>query len=53
MLRKKGYPLPAVDLIIAAQAHNRGLVLVTLDKYFEILKKEAVPELKLVLEKTQ
>ena len=52
MLRKKGNQIPAVDLIIAAQAHNRGLVLVTLDKHFEILKREAVPELKLILEKT-
>ena len=52
MLRKKGYPLPAVDLVIAAQAYNRGLVLITLDKHFEILKKEAVPELKLILEGT-
>ncbi len=52
VLRKKGYTLPAIDLIIAAQAHNRGFVLVTLDKHFEILKKEAVPDLKLVMERT-
>ena len=50
LLRKKGTPIPAVDLVIAAQAYNRGLTLVTSDRHFELLRKNAVPDLKLVLE---
>ncbi len=38
-LRKRGTPLPAVDLIIAATAFNNGLTLVTLDKHFRLLKE--------------
>ncbi len=49
ILRKKGNPLPAVDLIIAAQAYNRGLTLATRDKHFIILKEEVVNDLKLIL----
>ena len=49
LLRKKGNPIPAVDLIIAAQACNRSLTLIASDKHFEILKKEATPNIKLVL----
>jgi len=53
LMRRKGNPIPAVDLIIAAQAYNRGLTLVTHDKHFETLKREAVPDLKLILEGEQ
>ena len=37
-LRRKGTPLPAVDLIIAATAYNRSLIIVTRDRHFETLK---------------
>ncbi len=50
LLRRKGNPMPAVDLVIAAQAYNKGLTLVTRDKHFEVLKREVAPDLKLVLE---
>ncbi len=50
LLRKKGSPIPAIDLIIAAQAYNRSLTLVTQDEHFKILKREVAPDLKLVLE---
>ncbi|WP_297535057.1 PIN domain-containing protein [Thermococcus sp.] len=47
-LVKKGTPIPAVDIVIAAVAINRGLTLVTMDKHFSEIKKVA-PELKLEL----
>jgi tRNA(fMet)-specific endonuclease VapC len=47
-LRRQGQPLPAVDLIIAAQAYNHNLTLVTLDKHFEVLRRLVAPDLKLV-----
>lgn len=47
---EKGNPIPVVDLIIAAQAYNKNLALVTRDKHFETLKREAAIGLKLVLE---
>ncbi|MCE4599763.1 MAG: hypothetical protein F7C81_06160 [Desulfurococcales archaeon] len=50
LLRRKGSPMPAVDLIIAAQAYNRNLTLITRDKHFELLKREVAPDLKLILE---
>ena len=50
LLRRKGYSIPVVDLIIAAQAYNRSLTLITHDKHFETLKRGIVPDLKLVLE---
>lgn len=50
LLRRKGSLISAVDLIIAAQAYNRGLTLITQDKHFELLKREVAPDLKLVLE---
>lgn len=50
ILRRKGNPLPAVNLIIAAQAYNRYLTLITLDKHFEALRREVAPDLKLILE---
>ncbi len=37
-LRRRGSPLPAVDLIIAATAYNRSLIVVTKDKHFEKLR---------------
>ncbi len=46
-LRRMGCPLPAVDLVIAAQAYNRGLTLVTLDKHHRILRDKVAPELRL------
>jgi tRNA(fMet)-specific endonuclease VapC len=46
-LRKQGTPLPAIDLLIAAQSLNNQLTLVTLDKHFKTLKEKATPELKL------
>ena len=49
ILRRKGSILPAVDLVIAAQAYNNNLTLITRDKHFEILKREAVPDLKLLV----
>jgi tRNA(fMet)-specific endonuclease VapC len=48
LLRAKGQLLPAVDLIIAAQAYNRNLTLVTLDKHFETIRRLVAPDLKLV-----
>ncbi|RLG75556.1 MAG: hypothetical protein DRO14_04470 [Thermoprotei archaeon] len=50
LLRRRGNPIPAVDLIIAAQAYNRDLTLITHDKHFEILKKEVAPDIKLIIE---
>ena len=50
LLRRKGSPIPVVDLVIATQAYNRNLALVTRDKHFETLKREAATGLKLVLE---
>ena len=46
-LRRLGQPMPAVDLVIAAQAYNSGMELVTLDKHFRILKERVAPALKL------
>ena len=46
LLRSKGTPLPAVDLVIAAQAYNEDMVLVTLDKHFEKIRQVA-PELRI------
>lgn len=46
-LRKAGSPLPAADLIIAAQAVNNDLALVTKDAHFKMLKERAAKELKL------
>ncbi|AEH25460.1 type II toxin-antitoxin system VapC family toxin [Pyrococcus yayanosii] len=47
-LMKRGTPIPRVDIIVAAVAIRRGLVLVTKDRHFEYIK-EVVPELKLEL----
>ena len=47
-LRKRGRPLPAVDLVIAAQAYNRSLTLVTLDHHFRVIREEVAPDLRLV-----
>lgn len=47
-LRKIGYPLPAVDLVIAAQAYNNCLELVALDRHFKIIKEKLAADLKLV-----
>ncbi len=47
-LRKISTPLPAVDLIIAAQAYNNELELVTLDKHFRIIKEKLASDLKLI-----
>jgi len=44
-LRKLGSPIPAVDPIIAAQAYNRDLTPVTLDR-----KNLVAKDLKLVAE---
>ncbi len=38
-LREKGNPLPAVDLIIAAIAYNKGYELVTKDRHFKMLEQ--------------
>ncbi len=46
-LRRIGTPLPAVDLVIAAQAYNEDLVLVTLDKHFKLLKQLVAPGLEI------
>lgn len=46
-LRRLGQPMPAVDLVIAAQAYNNGMQLVTLDKHFQLLKERVAPDLKL------
>jgi len=39
LLRRRGSPLPAVDLVIAAVAVNRGMLLVTLDKHFQRIEE--------------
>ncbi|WP_457753364.1 type II toxin-antitoxin system VapC family toxin [Thermococcus sp.] len=44
-LVKRGNPIPAVDILIAAIALNRNLTLVTKDKHF-LLIKDLYPELK-------
>jgi len=49
-LRARGIPLPATDLIIAAQAVNRNLVLVTRDKHFKLLKETVARDLELETE---
>ncbi|RLE68945.1 MAG: PIN domain-containing protein [Thermoprotei archaeon] len=38
-LYKLGKPVPAVDLVIAAVAINRGLKLITGDRHFEYVKE--------------
>jgi hypothetical protein len=42
-----GNQLPAVDLVIAAQAVSRGLILVTKDVHFKILKERVAKNLSL------
>ena len=49
-LRKKGKPLPAIDVIIAAVALKRGLTVITKDAHFEIVR-EVEPELQLSIRK--
>ncbi|HLD33153.1 MAG TPA: type II toxin-antitoxin system VapC family toxin [Candidatus Nanoarchaeia archaeon] len=44
-LRKKGKPLGAIDILIAAMSMNRSLTVTTKDKDF-LLIKEALPEFK-------
>jgi len=39
ILRKRGTPLPAVDLVIAAIAFNNNMTLITLDEHFKMLKE--------------
>ncbi len=39
LLLKEGTPIPAIDVIVAAVAVNRGLVLHTKDKHFEWVQK--------------
>jgi len=46
-LRIRGVPLPATDLIIAAQAVNNDMILVTMDKHFKILRDLVAKDLKL------
>ena len=46
---EKGTPVPAVDVVVAAVALNRGLTLVSRDKHFLFIR-EVYPELKLQLE---
>ena len=48
-LRRQGFPPPATDLIIAAQAVNRNLVLVTRDKHSKTLKEKVTGGLELEL----
>ena len=48
-LRRQGFPPPATDLIIAAQAVNRNLVLATRDKHFKTLKGKLSLDLELEL----
>jgi len=45
LLRRRGSPVPAVDLVIAAVAVNRGMKLVTLDKHFRVIE-EVEPRLR-------
>jgi len=49
-LRRQGSPVSAVDLIIAAQAYNHNLTLVTLDKHFITIKNLVAKDLKLAVE---
>jgi hypothetical protein len=49
-LRRLGNPLPAADVIIAAQAYNHDLELITLDKHFQIIKEKLAPALKLTMQ---
>ena len=49
-LRRLGAPMPAVDLVIAAQAYNNDMELVALDKHFQLLKEKIAPDIKLVEE---
>jgi predicted nucleic acid-binding protein len=46
-LRALGNPLPATDLVIAAQAVNNNMVLVARDKHFKILKETVAGNLQL------
>lgn len=46
-LRKKGTPIPAIDVLIASIALNRGLKVLSRDKHFELIK-HVEPELTLV-----
>ncbi|GAB6100858.1 hypothetical protein JCM16138_00810 [Thermococcus atlanticus] len=45
-LVKRGHPLPAVDVLIAAIALNRNLTIATKDRHF-LLIKEIYPDLKI------
>jgi len=49
-LRALETPLPATDLIIAAQVLNKNLVLVTRDKYFKTLREIVARDLELEIE---
>jgi predicted nucleic acid-binding protein len=46
-LRIREVLLPATDLIIAAQAVNNDMILVTMDKHFKILRDLVAKDLKL------
>jgi predicted nucleic acid-binding protein len=46
-LRALGNPLPATDLIIAAQAVNNNMVLIARDKHFRTLKEAVAGNLQL------
>jgi len=50
-LRKRGEPLPATDLIIAAMAINNDVTLVTLDEHFQVIRK-VEPKLRLATSDT-
>ena len=46
-LRRKGTPIPAIDILIGTIAVSKNLYLVTNDRHFEILK-EVEPHLKYI-----
>ncbi len=46
-LRAKGVTVPASDLLIATVANEENALLFACDKHFEIIRTNAIPELKL------
>jgi hypothetical protein len=51
ILRKKGSPLPAIDLLIATIATEKDLILVSEDTHFDLFQ-EFYPKLKIITSET-
>lgn len=47
-LRTSGINIPSADLLIATAAHAQHLPLLAKDAHFEIIRKHALPKLKIL-----